>query len=115
MILLRRNRPLPVLGAVTGESSGDGGGVSSHCCRQRNSRYPAIVAGFSQEESPVWNTGWMKAGDAGAETATKIAVRTDQMSCLERPDVKFDLTFARRAGAMFVELGETVVASSGTD
>ena len=113
MIWLRRNRPLLVPGAVIGESSGDGGGVSSHCCRQRNSRYPAIVAGFSQEESLVWNTGWMEVGHA--EAATKIAVRTDQMSCLEPLDVKFDLTFARRTGAMFVELGETVVASSGTD
>ena len=87
--------------------------MSSHCCRQRSSRYPAIVAGFSREESLVWNTGWMNVGDA--EAVTKIAVRTDQMSGLEHPGVKFDLTFVRRAGAMFVELGETVVASSGTD
>lgn len=112
MIWLRLNRPLPVLEAVIGESLGDGGGLSSYCCRRASSRYPAIVAGSSQEESLAGNTGWMKAGDAGA--VTKIAVRTDQMSCLEHPDAKFDLMFARRAGIVFAELGETVDANSGT-
>jgi hypothetical protein len=103
---------LPVLEAAIGESLGDGGGVSPYCCRRASSRYSAIVAGSSQEEILAGNTGWMKAGDAGA--VTKIAVRTDQMSCLEHPDAKFDLMFARRAGTVFAELGETVDANSGT-